>query len=169
MWLNLGRKTVFVNIYPLLLVWSKTFVLTNPNLSQDFTLFKHGKKNKLFEYFSARFWDSHFFDLKEKFSLNFPKNTSKQQKSMSLAVSDSIWGEKQFLLILIPFYRFDQKQLFKQTQIFLMICPFSNMVRKTNFLSISVLVSEIVTFLTKKRSSPWISPKILQKNRNPWD
>ena len=30
--------------------------------------------------------------------------------------------------------------------------PLSNMVRKTNFLSISELVSEIVTFLTKKKS-----------------
>ena len=96
-----------------------------------------------------------------------PKKFFKTTEKLSLAVSDSIWGEKQFLLIFIPFYWFDQKQLFKQTQIFLRICPFSNMVRKTNFLSISVLVSEIVTFLTKKRSSPWISPKILQKNRNP--
>ena len=62
MWLNLGRKTVFVNIYPLLMVWSITFVLTNPNFTQDFTLFKHGKNNKLSEYFSARFCDSHFSD-----------------------------------------------------------------------------------------------------------
>ena len=74
-------------------------------------------------------------------------------------------GEKQFLLILIPFYWFDQKELFNQTQIFLRICPLSYMVRKTNFLSFSVLVSDIVNFLTKKRSSPWISPKILQNNR----
>ena len=48
---------------------------------------------------------------------------------------------------------FDQKQLFKQIQIFLRICPFSNMGRKTNFLSISVLISEIVTFMSKKNSS----------------
>ena len=43
--------------------------------------------------------------------------------------------------------------------------PLSNMVRKTNFLSISVLVSEIDSFMTKKKSSLWISPKILQNNR----
>ena len=141
--------------------------LNKSKFASGFPPFKHGKKNNLSEYFSARFWDSHFFDLKEKFSVSFPKKFFKTTEKLSLAVSDSIWGEKQFLLILIPFYRFDQKRLFKQTQIFLMICPFSNMVRKTNFLSISVLVSEIVTFLTKKRSSPWISPKILQKNRNP--
>ena len=67
-----------------------------------------------------------------------------------LAVRGSLCGEKQFLLIFIPFYRFVQN-LFKQIQIFLRICPFSNMVRKINFLSISVLVSEIVTFLCLKR------------------
>ena len=83
----------------------------------------------------------------------------------SLAVCGSLWWEKQFLLIFIPFYRFDQKQLVKQIQIFLWICPFSNMVRKTNFVSFSVFVSEIITFLTKKRGFLWISLKMLQNNR----
>ena len=55
-------------------------------------------------------------------------------------------------LIIVQFYWFDQKQLFKQKQIFFRISPFSNLLWKTNFLSISVLLSEIVTFLTKKRS-----------------
>ena len=76
-----------------------------------------------------------------------------------------IWGEKKFLLIIVPFYWFVQKQLFKQIQIFLLVCPFSNLLRKTNILSISVLLSEIVTFLNKKRSLQWISPKMLQNNR----
>ena len=83
----------------------------------------------------------------------------------SLAVYVKISEEKQFLLIFVPFYWFDQKNLFKQIQIFLRICPFSNMVRKKKFLSISVLVSEIITFLTKKISSLWTSPKMLQNNR----
>ena len=42
------------------------------------------------------------------------------------------------------------------------------MVRKTNFLSISVIVSEIVNFMSKKNSSLWISPKMLQNNRKAW-
>ena len=71
----------------------------------------------------------------------------------SLAVCGLLCGEKQFLLIVIFFYWFVQKQLFKQIQIFLKICPFSNMVRKTNFLSISVLISEIVNFMSEKKSS----------------
>ena len=45
------------------------------------------------------------------------------------------------------------RELFKQIQIFPGIYPFSNLLRKTNFLSISVLLSEIATFLTKKRFS----------------
>ena len=36
------------------------------------------------------------------------------------------------------------------------------MVRKTNFQSISVLFSEIVTFMFKKKSSPWVSQKWLK-------
>ena len=47
-------------------------------------LFKHGKKNKLYEYFSVRFWDSHFYVQKEKFSMNFHQNASKQQKGIVL-------------------------------------------------------------------------------------
>ena len=33
-------------------------------------------------------------------------------------------GRKQFMLIFVPFYWFDQKKLFKQIQIFLRIFPF---------------------------------------------
>ena len=55
------------------------------------------------------------------------------------------------MLIFILFYWFDQKNLLKQIQIFLRICPFSNMLRKTNFLSISVLVSEIVILCLKRK------------------
>ena len=61
MWLNLGRKTfllIFVSFY-----WFDEKLLFNQikKFLQDFPLFKHGKKNKLSEYFSARFWDSHFY------------------------------------------------------------------------------------------------------------
>ena len=46
-WLNLGRKTVFVNICHLLLVWSKTFVYTNPNFPQDFPLSNMERKTNI--------------------------------------------------------------------------------------------------------------------------
>ena len=66
------------------------------------------------------------------------------------------------MLIFLPFYWLDQKQLFKHIQIFLRIFPLSNWLRKTNFLSISVLLSEIVTLLNKRRSFQWIAHKCIK-------
>ena len=51
----------------------------------------------------------------------------------SLVVCGSLCGEKQFLLIFIPFYWFDQKQLFKKIQIFLSIYPFQTLYEKQTF------------------------------------
>ena len=71
-----------------------------------------------------------FFDA--KVLCEFSRKCLKTTEKHSLAVRGSLFGEKQFLLILVPFYWFGQKQLFKQIQIFLRIFPFSNMLRKTN-------------------------------------
>ncbi len=60
-------------------------------------------------------------------------------------------GKNEFFLLIFPsFYRFDQKNLLKEIQIFHRICTFSNMLRKTTFLSISVLFSEIDIFGLKR-------------------
>ena len=48
----------------------------------SFASFKHGRKNKLTEYFSACFCDNNFYVYKEKFSMNISKNASKQQKGI---------------------------------------------------------------------------------------
>ena len=93
------------------------------------------------------------FMSKKKSSLSIYPKKLKTTERHSLAVFGSLCGEKQFLLIFILHYWFVQKQFFTQIQIFLRIFPFSNMVRKTNWLCISVLVSEIVTFMAKKKSS----------------
>ena len=61
-----------------------------------------------------------------------------------------ILREKKFSIIFVPFYWFDQKQLLKQIQILLRISHFSNLLRKTNFLSHFVLLSEIVIFGLKR-------------------
>ena len=53
--------------------------------------------------------------------MNLHKNAKKTTEMPSLAVCGSLCGEKQFLLIFIPFYWFDQKKLFKKIQIFLSI------------------------------------------------
>ena len=120
------------------------------------------------------------FMSKKNSSLSISPKMLKTTERHSLAICGLLCGQKKFLLIFIRFYWFDQKKLknflcgeiffvniycFKQIQIFLRIFLFSNMVRKTYFLSISVLVSEVVTFMSKKNSSLSISPKMLQNNR----
>ena len=110
-------------------------------ISLGFAPFKHGKKNKLSDYFSARLC------LKKKVLKEFPPKYFKTTERHSLAVCGSLWGEKHFLLIFIPFYGFDQKNLFKQIQIFLWICPYQTW---NKFLSTLVLVSEIVTLCLKR-------------------
>ena len=94
----------------------------------------------------------------------FPQKYFKTTEMHNLEVCSSLCWEKLFLLIFTPFYWFDQKQLFKQIQFFLGFSPFKH--GKKKFLSISVHVSEIVTFMSKKKSSPWIFPKMLQNNTN---
>ena len=128
------------------------------------TLFKHGKK-KTFWVFQCSFLRLSLLCLKRIVLYEFLQKCFKTTERHSLAICGLLCGEKQFLLIFIRFDWFDQKHLLKQIQIFLRICPFSNMVRKTNFLSFSVHVSEIVIFMSKKKSSLWISCKILQNNR----
>ena len=73
--------------------------------------------------------------------------------------------EKQFLLIFVLFYCFEQIGLFTTNPNFPLDLSFSNCCKKTNFLSISELLSEIGNFLTKKRGFHWISPKMLQNNK----
>ena len=164
MWLTLWRKTVFVNIYPLLLIWSKN-LLKQIQIFLRICPFSNMVRKTNFLSISVLVSEIVTFMSKKNSSLWISPKMLQNNRKHSLAVCGLLCGEKQFLLIFIRFYWFDQKHLLKQIQIFLRICPFSNMVRKTNFLSISVLVSEIVTFMSKKKSSLWISPKMLQNNR----
>ena len=58
---HFGKKKKFVNIYPFYWLDQKKLFKSNTNIPQNLSLFKHDKKNKLSEYLSSRFWDSHFF------------------------------------------------------------------------------------------------------------
>ena len=89
---------------------------------------------------------------KKEFFNELARKCLKTTAKHNLAVCGSFCGENLFLLIFALFYWFDHKKLFKQIQILLRICTILKMLRKTNFLSISVLLSEIVNFWTKKRS-----------------
>ena len=79
-------------------------------------------------------------------------------------VCGSLCGEKLFLLIIIPFTGLFIKK-FSTNPNFSKVMPLSNMVRKTNFLSFSVFVSDIANFMSKKKSSLWISTKMLHNDR----
>ena len=96
---------------------------------------------------------------KKKSSLWIHQKFFKTTERHSLALCGSLCGAKQFLLIYISFNWFGQKYLFKHIQIFHRIWHFSNMVRKTNFLSIYVLISAIVTIMSKNKSSQWLPKK----------
>ena len=63
------------------------------------------------------------------FSVNFPENASKQQKIL-VKLLIAHFEEKNIFFLFLPFYWFDHKHLFKQIIIFLMICPFWNMLKK---------------------------------------
>ena len=104
------------------------------------------------------------FCIKRKVLCEFLPKYFRTTEKHSLGVWDSLYGEKHFFLIFPPIYRFDQEQLFKQIQIFYRIYLFKHFEKKSS-LNISVLLSEIVNFWTKKWSSLWFYPKILQNNR----
>ena len=122
----------------------------NPNLPLDFLILKLVEKNKLSEYFWGFFWES-FFWLKREIFSEFTGKSFITTGKHSLTVCGSFWGEIFFFLIFVHFYWLDQKQLFKQTQIFLRICPISNLLRKINFLSNSLLLSGVFSLWPKKR------------------
>ena len=75
------------------------------------------------------------------------------------------FGGRNFFFRIWPFLLVWSKIFVLTNPNFTQDLPFSNMLRKTNFLSFSVLLSGIAIFLTKKRSSLWIFTKMLQNNR----
>ena len=82
MWLILSRKTVFVNISPILLLCTKRIVYNKSKFSFEFAPFRTYWEKQTFQVFlSFFFWESQFLDQNGNFSVNFPKNFSKLQKA----------------------------------------------------------------------------------------
>ena len=158
MWLTLGKK-IFLLIFVPFHWFDQKQLYKQIQIFLWICPFSNMLRKTNFQSFSVHVSEVSLFWLKRKVHCAFSQKCFKITEKHSLAVYGSFWGEKQFMLIFHPFYWFDQKQLFKQIQIFLWICPFPNMLRKTNYLSISKLLSEIVTFLTEKGSSLWLSQK----------
>ena len=117
MWLTLWRKIFFVNIYLLLLVWSKQF-FKQIQIFFRICSFSNMVRKTNFLSISVIFFESVTFVSKKKVLYEFPQKCFKTTERHCLAVCGSVCGEKQFLLLFIPFFWFDQKKLFKQIQIF---------------------------------------------------
>ena len=73
------------------------------------------------------------------------------------------WRKTGFVNI-CPLLLVGSKTVVYTNQNFPQYLPLSNMIRKTNFLSISLLVSEIVTFMSEKKSSLRITQEMLHNN-----
>ena len=167
MWRTFWSKIVFVHIYPLLLVCSKKVVKKNPNLPQDLPISNMVRKTN---FLSISVLVSEMVDFmpKKKSSLWIsPKMLQNNRKVLFRNMWLTLWRKTVFGTI-YPLLLVWTKKSCLNNPIFRQDLPISNMVRKTNFLSISVLVSEIATFLSKKKSSLWISTKMPQNNRKAW-
>ena len=153
MWLILWKKTVFVNICPILLLCTKRVVYNKSKFSSGFAPFQICWKKTKFLSISVLLSEIDSFWLKWVVFSELAQTSFKTTGKHNLAVSASFWGEKQFLLIFAPFFCFVPKVLFTTNTNFpLDFLYFSKLLRKTKFPRISELLAERVTFLTKKRS-----------------
>ena len=116
MWLTLWKKTVLL-IYVAFCWFDQKLLFKEIQIFLRICPFTHGKK-KNSEYYDAVSAIVILY-LKRKVLYKFPPKCFKTTERHSLRVCGSLCGEKQFLLIIIPFYWFNQKLLFKQLQIFL--------------------------------------------------
>ena len=130
----LRRNTVFVNIWPIFLVWRIQLFTPNPNFPLDFNLFKVVKKKKLSEYFWASFWDSLFFWGKKREGFNeFHWKYFKATWEQSLAVVAHIEEKHIFFFNICHIYLVWRTQLFTSNPNFSLDFNFSNLLRKKIF------------------------------------
>ncbi len=99
---------IFVQLY---CFEQKGWFTTNPNFPLDLLLFKLVEKNKLSQYFCVHPEIVIFRQIREVFC-KLARKRFKTTGKHNLAVCGSFCGEKQFLLIFVPFYCYVQKGLF---------------------------------------------------------
>ena len=127
-------------ICPILLLWTKRMFKTNPNFSLDLLLFKIVEKKNVLSISEILSEIVIFWTKKRIFhwiSLKMLQNNKKTSFSSE---------KRSFCLYLSSFTALNKKGFLKQILIFLWICSVSNLLRKTNSLIISELLSEIDFF-----------------------
>ena len=127
----------------------KNNCLNQSNFSSGFAAFKPDRKNNFWVFQCSFLRLSLFWQKREVFS-ELSRKCYKTTEEYSLKVLGSFWGVKKFSLIFSLFNCFVHKCCLQLIQICLWICPFSNLLRKTNFPSISELLSERVIFWLKR-------------------
>ena len=113
--------------------------------------------------FAGLFSEIVTFMSRKKSLYEFPQKCFITTERHSLAVCGWLCWEKQFLLIFIPFTGLIKNSCLNKSKFYSGFAPFKHG-KKKKILTISVLFSEIVTFMYKKKSSPWSFPKMLQNN-----
>ena len=131
MWLNLWRKKVYVNIYPLLLVLSKRVCLNKSKFSPDLTLSNMVRKPN---FLSILFFVSErvTFMSKKKVLSEFSQKFFKTTERHSLAVYGSFCGEKHFFSYLSPFIGLIKNSCLNKSK-FSSGLPLSKMIGKQTF------------------------------------
>ncbi len=96
---------------------------------------------------------------------DFVRKCFKTTEKYSLAVCGSFWGEKQFLLIFVPFYCFEQKGLLTTNPNFLLVSHVFKFVKKNkpeNFCDLP----ELVTFWLKREDFNELTRKCFKTTKN---
>ena len=143
--------------------WIKNSCLNKSKFSSQFTPFQTCKEKQTFCVFSCSYQRVSLFGLKREFFNELSLKCFKTIGNHNLAVFSSLCWEIFFLFIFVLFYWFDQAHFFKQIQIFFRIFTFPNLLRKSNSLCISVLLSEIATFLLKWEIFSELAQKCFKK------
>ena len=110
---DFAEKNKFLLIFPPFYWFDQKQLLKQIQIFLRICPFAYFVKEQTFWVILCSFLRYSLLDKKEKFSLNIPKNASKQQESIVQLYVANFGGKKQFLLIFVPFFYFGQKKLFK--------------------------------------------------------
>ena len=159
------EKNIFCYYLSLFTGLIKKIVYTKNKFSPGFAPIQSCWAKQSFCVIPSFFLRYHFFWLKMEVFSEFTQKCFKTTGTDSLAACGSYWGEIVFWLRFVPFYKFEQKQLFTPNTNFPMVFNFSSLLMKTNFQIISELLSVISRFWPKREVFSEFPRKIVSKQQ----